>query len=157
VVPTEEALRLASEAGLDLVEVAPNGTPPVCKIMDFGKFKYQLSKKQRQGKHKAAEVKAIRLFPKIDDHDLLVKIKNARRFLEKGNKVQINLLFKGRESTHPEIGREVIEKIFAELEDVASPERAPYKDGRIMTALLAPTSKPKKPPAKQEPKEITAS
>ena len=156
-------MRLASEAGLDLVEVAPNGTPPVCKIMDFGKFKYQLSKKQRheirqrQGKHKAAEVKAIRLFPKIDDHDLLVKIKNARRFLEKGNKVQINLLFKGRESKHPEIGREVIEKVFAELEDVASPERAPYKNGRIMTALLAPTSKPKKPAAKPAPKESTAS
>ena len=156
VVPTEEAQRLATEAGLDLVEVSPNSTPPVCKIMDFGKFKYQLSKRQRHGKHKTAEVKAIRVFPKIDEHDLSFKIKNARRFLEKGYKVQINVLFKGREAKHPELGVEIINRIVAELEDVTSLERAPSRDRQVMTALLTPKGKAKKPAAKPQPGESEA-
>ncbi len=152
VVPTEEALRMASEAGLDLVEVSPNSSPPVCKIMDFGKFKYQLSKKQRHGRHRTAEVKAIRVFPKIDGHDLGFKIKNARRLLGDGNKVQINILFKGREQKHPEIGEEIIRKVVEELEDIAALERSPSRDGQMMTALLMPKGKPKKA-AKAQPQK----
>jgi len=137
VMETEEALRIARDSRLDLVEVGPSDSPPVCKIMDYGKYKYQLSKRHRQARHHVSDIKPIRVFPKIQERDLQVKLKNARRFLEKGYKVQINVQFRARENVHPELGRNIITRMATELEDIASIERAPLKEGRTMSALFA--------------------
>ncbi|MFH0947104.1 MAG: translation initiation factor IF-3 [Planctomycetota bacterium] len=138
VVRTEEARRSADEAGLDLVEVAPEARPPVCKIMDYGKFKY-LQKKREQDQRKkshAAQLKELRLRPKIDTHDRDFKVNRARTFLESGHKVQFNMLFRGREMAHQDVGREVMDKIVEALADVSKVERPPRMEGRRMTVLL---------------------
>lgn len=123
----DEALRLAEGAGLDLVEVAPNASPPVCKIMDFGKYKYELSKKEKSNKKKqvTVSVKEIRLRPKIEEHDYDFKMKHARKFLEMGNKVKATVLFRGRELAHKEFGRKVLDKLTEDLSDIAKVERSP--------------------------------
>lgn len=128
---------------MDLVEVSPSANPPVCRIMDYGKFKYQQSKKQQEAKKKQihVEVKEIKLRPKTDEHDLMFKVKHVRRFLEEGNKAKITLVFRGREITHMDIGRAVIQRFAAELEDVAVIESQPRVDGRNMFMIVAPKAK----------------
>ena len=123
---------------MDLVEVAPNANPPVCKIMDFGKYKYELSKKEKSSKKKQViiHVKEIRLRPKIDDHDYDFKAKHARKFLEAGNKVKATVLFRGRELAYKEFGRKVLERLIEDLSDVAKIERAPVQEGRNMIMYL---------------------
>ena len=126
------------EAGLDLVEIVPNADPPVCKIIDYGKFKYELSKKEKKTKKKqhVIHVKEIRLSPKIEQHDIDFKIKHARKFIEQGDKVKFNILFKGRQIAHKEFGDQLFEKIIEELSDVAKVESAPLFEGRNMIAVL---------------------
>jgi translation initiation factor IF-3 len=140
VMPTEEALARAQELGLDLLEVAPNARPPVCKIVDAGKWKYEQAKLAREAKRKQShhETKQIKLRPKTDDHDLEFKTRHAKRFLEEGNKVQFVVRFRGRENAHPETGRAALDKIMAELTEVARLERMPKYESRMMTMLVAP-------------------
>jgi translation initiation factor IF-3 len=140
VLPTEDALRRAQEKGLDLVEVNPKGTPPVCKILDFGKYKYEEKKKQREAKRKqtVVEVKEIKLRPKTDDHDLDVKVRHARKFLEAGNKVKFTCRFRGREITHPEIAGRQLEHLLRELEELANIEQRATMEGRTMAMILSP-------------------
>jgi len=153
VVPTEEALAAAREADMDLVEVSPNADPPVCKILDYGKFKYEEKKREHEAKKKqrGGDFKEIRLRPKTDTHDRQIKLDRARRFLREGNRVQVTLLFRGREMQHISQGSEVLNAIAKELEDVAKIERYANRDGRRMHMSLMP--KPGlKPPAKKEEK-----
>ena len=143
VIPTSKALELAEQQQLDLVEVSPSAVPPVCRIMDYGKFKYQQSKKQQEAKKKQVhvEVKEIKLRPKTDEHDLMFKVKHVRRFLEEGNKAKVTLVFRGREITNMDIGRAVIERFAAELADIAVVESHPRVDGRNMFMIVAPKVK----------------
>ncbi|MCA9042029.1 MAG: translation initiation factor IF-3 [Planctomycetaceae bacterium] len=140
VIATQEALRIAAEAGLDVVEVAPNERPPVCRIMDFGKFKYEQKKKQAKNtKQHQTQLKEIRLRPKTGDHDIEFKVKQARQFLEHRDKVKINIMFKGRENAHHERGREILLGIIKSLDDVAKVEAPPRMEGgRNMSAVVAP-------------------
>ena len=131
VIPLRDALALAEERGLDLVEVAPNVVPPVCRILDYGKFRYE------------AELKEVRLKPKTDDHDLEIKAKQARKFLLSGDKVKFTVRFRGREMAHPDIGREMLEQIAEDLRDVATIEQRPLMEGRALSLLLAPSAKAK--------------
>ena len=137
---TRDALDIAQERGLDLVEVAPNAVPPVCRILDYGKYKYDEAKKQKDARKNAhaVEIKGIRLRPGIDPHDFEYRTDDARRFLQKRNKVQVTLIFRGRELAHPEIGRAQMEKMAEALADISVVERAPLIDGRRMTMLLTP-------------------
>ena len=136
--PTSKALKMAEEAGLDLVEVAPNSRPPVCRILDYGKFKYEQKKKQRgKPKTESSVLKEIRVRPKIDVNDVEIKVRKAREFLEQGNKVQVTCLFRGREMAYQNLGREVLEKVVELLADVAKLERAPRMEGRRMNIMLA--------------------
>lgn len=145
IVQIRDALTMAEERGLDLVEVAPTAVPPVCRIMDYGKFRYEQTKKEREArKHqKQAELKEVRLKPKTDDHDLEVKAKQARRFLLAGDKVKFIVRFRGREMAHPDIGREMLEQMAEELRDVGSIEQRPLMEGRALSLLLAPSAKAK--------------
>ena len=138
--PTYKAFSLAEEAGLDLVEVAPNADPPVTRIMDFGKFLYQQAKKEREARksQKQVEVKEIRLRPKTTEHHMMFKVKNARGWLEEGNKVKVRVRFRGREITYPEVAMEQLQDITEELSDIAAVEQAPQMDGRTMLMVLAP-------------------
>jgi translation initiation factor IF-3 len=140
IMQTREALSLAQERGLDLVEVAPQAQPPVCRILDYGKYKYEEAKKQKEARKNAhsVEIKGIRLRPGIDPHDFGYRSEDARKFLQKKNKVQVTLIFKGREMAHPEIGRAQMEKLAEALSDVSVVERPPVMDGRRMTMLLSP-------------------
>jgi translation initiation factor IF-3 len=138
IVPTDDARARARETGLDLVEVAPAARPPVCRLMDYGKYKYELRKKQQKAKEKQHKIriKGIRLRPKTDEHDFNVKLEHARRFLEQGNKVQVTLLFRGREMAHIDLGRSLLERFARDLEEVCTVERFPKLEGRRMTLLL---------------------
>ncbi len=149
--PAFEALALARERGLDLVEVAPTAVPPVCRILDYGKFKYEQAKKERDAhKHqKQAALREVRFKPKIGQHDIDVKKRVVEGLLAGGDKVKVSVMFRGREITHPEIGRELLLGISAKLKDVAIVERQPAMEGRFMNMYLAPV------PAKQEPKVKT--
>jgi len=140
VLSTEAALRRAQEVGLDLVEVNPKATPPVCKILDFGKYKYEEKKRARDAKRKqtVVEVKEIKLRPKTDDHDLETKVRAARKFLEQGNKVKIVCRFRGREITHPERARMQLDYLVSKLEDLANVEQRPTMEARTMAVLVAP-------------------
>jgi len=140
VVPIGQALELAEERNLDLVEVAPGADPPVCRIMDFGKFQYEKQRRERKARkqQKNVEVKEIQLGPKTDDHHLGFKIRDARRWISDGMKVRVRVKFKGREITHPEIGRDRLAKIAEELQDVAIVEQRPNMEGRAMLMILAP-------------------
>jgi translation initiation factor IF-3 len=143
VLDTHEAQRLAREGGLDLVEVNPKAYPPVCKIMDFGKFKYEEKKRTNEAKKRQAivELKEIKLRPKTDVHDLEVKINHARRFLEEGNKVKITCRFRGREITHPEAAEKQLMAVVERTRDIAMIELTPRMEGRNMTLVMAPTNK----------------
>jgi translation initiation factor IF-3 len=138
VMPTGKAMETARESGLDLVEVAPNERPPVCKIMDFGKFKYQQKKRTSKQKQHQVHVKEIRVRPKTGDHDIEVKVKRAREFLEHKDKVLVNVLFRGRELAHIDEGRNVMDEVLQALEDVAKVEKNPSMEGKRMTAIVAP-------------------
>ncbi len=140
VLATEQALRRAQEKGLDLVEVNPKSVPPVCKILDFGKYKYEEKKKQSEAKRKqtVVEVKEIKLRPKTDDHDLGVKVRHARKFLESGNKVKVTCRFRGREITHPQIAQRQLAYFVQETEDIANVEQNPTMEGRTMALMIAP-------------------
>jgi translation initiation factor IF-3 len=138
ILPTGKAQEMAREAGLDLVEVAPNERPPVCKIMDYGKFKYEQKKRASKQKTHQVQVKEIRVRPKTGDEDIRVKVRRAREFLEHKDKVLVNVLFRGRELAHIEEGRRVMNEVLEQLEDVAKVEKNPSMEGRRMTALVAP-------------------
>lgn len=141
VVPIAEALQIARKADTDLVEVAPNAQPPVCRLMDYGKFLYERSKREREARRsqKQTEVKEIRLRPKTGEHDIAYKLRDARRFLQKGAKVKVRIRFRGREITHPEVARDLLERIAEELSDVAIVEKAGEMEGRTMLMILAPS------------------
>lgn len=139
VIPTDEALRRAAEKGLDLVEVAPTERPPVCRIMDFGKWKYQQGKQKHKAKTSHEVVlKEVRLRPKTDEHDRRIKINRANAFLDKGDKVQFTMIYRGRERFHQEIGFEMFKAIVEEFGEKVKIERAPKMEGRRMTMILAP-------------------
>ena len=134
------ALEMAEEAGLDLVEIAPQSTPPVCKVMDFGKYKYEQQKKAAAAKkkQKTQEVKELKMRPTIDDHDFDTKMKAAERFLTNGDKVKLTIRFRGRELSHQELGRDVLERAQARLDALGKVESGPKMEGRQMTMVLAP-------------------
>jgi translation initiation factor IF-3 len=138
VVPTGKALELAREAGLDLVEVAPQERPPVCKIMDYGKFKYDQKRKLTKQKTHQVHVKEIRVRPKTGDEDIRVKVRKALEFLQHKDKVQVTVLFRGRELAHIDEGRRVMEEVLQQLEPAAKIEKSASMEGKRMTALLAP-------------------
>ncbi|MGW8282825.1 MAG: translation initiation factor IF-3 [Gemmatimonadota bacterium] len=142
IVPTDEARAMAAEQGLDLVEVAPNSRPPVCRIMDYGKYKYEQARKAREAKKRqhTITVKEIKMRPKIEDHDFGFKLRHARRFLEEGDKVKFTLRFRGREMTHPELGERVLVRVKEELSELATVESDVKREGRQMTMLMAPRS-----------------
>ncbi len=140
VVSISEALRIAQEANLDLVEVAPNSVPPVCRVLNYGKFLYEKAKKEREARKAQTkiEVKEIRLRPKTSDHHRSFKIRDARRWLTEGKKVRVRVRFRGREITYPEIALEDLQSIAAELSDVGSVEQAPSMEGRTIFMVMAP-------------------
>jgi translation initiation factor IF-3 len=143
IIPIEQALSIAEEQGLDLVEVAPLARPPVCRIMDYGKFKYEEQRKAREARKKQhhVQIKEVKMRPGIEDHDFDFKTRHARRFLEEGNKVKLTMMFRGRQMAHPEIGRQVLDRVSEMLSDVAKVESAPMMEARAMTMVLAPTLK----------------
>ncbi|KUO56555.1 MAG: translation initiation factor IF-3 [Alphaproteobacteria bacterium BRH_c36] len=140
VVNTDEALERAVNANLDLVEISPDAEPPVCKIMDYGKFKFEQQKKAAEArkKQKIVELKEIKMRPSIDDHDYDVKVRAIRRFFDDGDKVKVTLRFRGREMAHQDLGRKVLERVKAELETIAKVESEPRMEGRQMVMVLAP-------------------
>ncbi len=138
IIATENALEQARSAGLDLVEVAPNADPPVCRIMDYGKYKYQQKKRQHKSHSHQTKIKEIRVRPKTGEHDITVKVNRARDFLEHKNKVIVTVIFRGREMAHVEEGRRVVNGILAQLEDLAKVESPPVQHGRRMVCTLAP-------------------
>jgi translation initiation factor IF-3 len=140
VLPTHEAMRLAEEAGLDLVEISPKAMPPVCRIMDYGKFKYERAKKEKQArKHQTVVMlKEVKFRPKTDAHDLDFKVRAIRRFLEEGNKAKLVIVFRGREIVHPETGQAVLQKVVQRLADVAMVEQIAMMEGRRMNMVIGP-------------------
>lgn len=151
VLPMHEALAKAEEAGLDLVEISGGSNPPVCKIMNYGKFRYDQTKREKESKkaQHQVKVKEIKLKPNIDLHDLETKIRHAREFIAKGNKVKVTCMFRGREMAHPEIGEKLLRKLCEDLEDIAMVESPSKLFGRMLIVILAPGGKKKKEGAKQ--------
>ena len=140
VVSIDDALRRAVEAGLDLVEISPNNDPPVCKILDYGKFKYQAQKKASEArkKQKTIEVKEIKMRPGIDHHDYDVKMRSVEKFLKEGDKVKVTLRFRGREMAHKELGMDLLEKVRTQMDELAKVEQFPKLEGRQMSMVIAP-------------------
>ena len=140
IMPTHEALRLAEEKGLDLVEISPRAFPPVCRIMDYGKYKYEEAKKKQQARKRAStvETKEIKFRPKTEEHDMDFKVKHVRRFLEGGNKVRLAVVFRGREITHPKTGMNVLNRVVEMCSDIATVEATPNMEGRRMIMVIAP-------------------
>jgi translation initiation factor IF-3 len=155
VVPIQKALQIAREAELDLVEVAPNSEPPVCRVMDFGKFLYERTKKEKEARKSQTkiEIKEIRLRPKTNEHHRGFKTRDARRWLSEGNKVKVTIRFRGREITYPEIALEDLKEIAEELADISTIEQAPNMEGRTMGMVLAPSRPGKKKAAEPEKAE----
>ena len=143
IVNTDEAQRLADEADLDLVEIAPNADPPVAKIMDYGKYKYEQAKRERDSRRgsRQVELREVRMRVKIGKHDFDFKSRTARKLLGGGDKVKVSVLFRAREITHPEVGRELLESFFEGLEDIADIDRPPRMEGRFMSMILDPSKK----------------
>ncbi len=142
IVPTTEALKRAQENGVDLVEVAPQAKPPVCKLLDYGKYKFEQEKKNRDAKkkQKLVKLKEIRMQPKIESHDLEFKTKHIREFLDEGFKVKVTVRFRGREMAHTEIGRQVLERVRENLGDTYHLDRSPAMEGRFMSMIVSPAS-----------------
>jgi translation initiation factor IF-3 len=157
VVETPKALSIAREAGLDLVEVAANAEPPVARIMDFGKYRYEQDQKRKESRKKASNViiKEMKFRPKIDEHDYTTKMKHVERFLQEGSKVKLTIMFRGREMAHPDLGRRILERVAEQVKEFAMIESHPRQDGRNMTMVLNPIRKPTprraKPPAGAAP------
>jgi translation initiation factor IF-3 len=151
IIPTFEALQMARDRGLDLVEVAPNAMPPVCRLMDYGKFRYEQSRKERESRRHqhTVELKEVRIRPKIDDHDLETKGRQAAKFLNAGDKVKLTVLFRGREMAHPDLGKALLDQLADQLRPHGSVEAAPRMEGRTMTMFMAPL-KPKASAADRE-------
>jgi translation initiation factor IF-3 len=141
IVPTDDAMRRARDAGMDLVEVAPNERPPVCRIMDYGKFKYGQKQRKKKQKHHEQKLKEIRLHPDVDEHDREIKVNQAVGFLEKGDKVQFTMIFRGRERFHKDIGYDVFQGIIDQIGDVAKVERPPRTEGQRTVMILVPAKK----------------
>ena len=139
VVPIKSALNMATEVGLDLVEISPNADPPVCKVLDYGKFKYVAQKKKHEArkKQKVIDVKEIKMRPGIDEHDFQVKMRNARRFLDDGDKVKVTIRFRGREMAHQDLGMKVLDRVRDDLDELAKVEQFPQVEGRMMTMVIA--------------------
>ena|SRR6188768_1681884 len=148
--PLPAALQMAREADFDLVEVAPNADPPVCKIMDYERYKYEQQQKRKESKRTATQVviKEMKFRPKIDQHDYSTKMRHVERFLGEGNKVKLTIMFRGREMAHPELGLRILERIADEVNEIAIVESAPRQDGRNMTMVLHPLKQGQKPAAK---------
>jgi translation initiation factor IF-3 len=140
VVSVEEGLALADEVGLDLVEVSPNADPPVCKILDYGKYKYEQQKKASEArkKQKTVDVKEVKIRPTTEEHDYNVKMRNARRFLEAGDKVKVSMRFRGREMAHQDVGMDMMKRLFGDVEDLGKLELEPKMEGRQMLMVIAP-------------------
>ena len=151
IMATRDALRMAEEQHLDLVEVAPKAKPPVCRIMDFGKYRYEQQKREKEAKkkQKIITIKEVKLRPNIEQHDFDVKLKNALRFVQEGNKVKVTIMFRGRELSHPELGKDVLSRVAEKLGDLVSIERSAKLEGKNMTMIVAPkaqkSSRPKQP------------
>ncbi|MDP9295196.1 MAG: translation initiation factor IF-3 [Actinomycetota bacterium] len=143
IVPTQEAIRRAQDLDLDLVEVAPQAVPPVCRIMDYGKYKYERDIRQKEARKKQSriEVKEIKFRPKIDAHDYGTKKGHVERFLKAGSRVKITIMFRGREMAHTELGRKILDRLIADLEGLAIVDAAPKQDGRNMVMVIAPSKK----------------
>ena len=133
-------MEIADQFGLDLVEVAPMARPPVCRIMDYGKFRYEEQRKAREARKKQhqVQIKEVKMRPGIEDHDFDFKLRHARRFLEEGNKVKLTMMFRGRQMAHPEIGRQVLDRVVEEISDIGKVESEPQMEARSMTMVLAP-------------------
>ena len=142
VVVLSRALDLAKEHNLDLVEIAPTAKPPVCKIMDYSKFKYDQEKKERKIRknQRVTHLKQIRMKPRIDEHDYQIKLKNIQKFLAKKDKVKINMMFRGREMMHKDLGREILDRLVKDVAETGQPEKNPMMEGRVMSLVLAPKS-----------------
>ena len=142
VFPVEKALQMASERSLDLVEVAPNSTPPVCRLLDYGRYRYEQTKKERKARkgQKGGMLKEIRIRPRVKEHDLETKIRTARKLLEEGDKVRVFLIFRGREITHPELGLKLLRKVADDLKDIAVLDGTPSSENRFMSLVLSPIS-----------------
>ncbi|NPV27097.1 MAG: translation initiation factor IF-3 [Firmicutes bacterium] len=140
IMSVRDALKVAQEKGLDLVEVAPTAKPPVCRIMDYGKFKYEQSKREREArkKQRVINIKEIKMRPNIEEHDFQVKVKNVARFLEDGDKVKVTVMFRGREISHAELGQELCARLAEAVKDLAAVEREPKVEGRNMIMILSP-------------------
>ena len=150
--PLPEAQAQAREQELDLVEVAPNANPPVCRIMDYGRYVYEQEQRRRQSKRKATNVviKEMKFRPKIDEHDYTTKMKHVVRFLGEGNKVKLTIMFRGREMAHPELGMKILKRVADDVAEFAEVENAPRQDGRNMTMVLHPTRKDGRKPSGRE-------
>ena len=140
VVSPERGLALAEEAGLDLVEISPNANPPVCKIMDYGRFKYEQQKRESEArkKQKTIDIKEVKFRPNTDKHDYDVKMRNVRRFLENGDKVKVTMRFRGREMAHQQLGRDLLERVASDIEELGKVESMPKMEGRQMIMMIAP-------------------
>jgi translation initiation factor IF-3 len=140
--PLREALRMAQEQNLDLVNVAPQAKPPVCRIMDYGKYRYEQSKREKEARRnqKIVQLKEVRLSPSIEDHDVQTKLKNVVKFLEQGDKVKLSIRFRGREITHQDLGRRVLVRMAKEVKEISDIERQPKLEGRQMIMILTPKS-----------------
>lgn len=138
--PTREALHVAAERGLDLVEVSPNARPPVCRLMDYGKFMYEKSRREREARksQKQVEIKEIQVRPKTAEHDVNFKMKRARKFLEEGNKIRVRIRFRGREITHQDLAIDLMKRVASDLDDLSTVELTPRMEGRSMIMILAP-------------------
>jgi translation initiation factor IF-3 len=159
IVSIQEALRRAQELDLDLVEVAPNATPPVCRIMDYGKFKYERDVRQKEARKRQArvEVKEIKMRPKIDRHDYQIKKGHVERFLKTGARVKVTIMFRGREMAHTELGRKLLDRLTEDLQELANVESFPKLDGRNMIMVVAPLKRPAPRPAPGDRTEETQS
>ena len=142
IIALDEARQRATDKGLDLVEVAPDARPPVCKLMDYGKYKYEAARQAREAKKKqhVIQVKEVKFRPGIEDHDYDFKLRHARRFLEEGNKVKVTMMFRGRQMSHPEIGVQVLERVSEDLVELGKVESNPIREGRTMSMIIAPLS-----------------
>jgi translation initiation factor IF-3 len=138
--PLRDALQQASDAGLDLVEVSPNASPPVCRIMDYGKFDFERKKREREAKKKSSQtqIKEVKFRPNTDEGDYQVKLRNLRRFIEHGDKAKVTVRFRGREMAHQDIGRRVLERVKADLEEIGTVEQFPKLEGRQMVMVISP-------------------
>ena len=153
ILPIQQALDLARSKDMDLVEVAAEAVPPVCRIMDFGKYKYEQDQKRKESRKRASNVviKEMKFRPKIDSHDYDTKMKHVERFLEEGSKVKLTIMFRGREVFHPELGLRILERVAEQVNDIAIVESAPRQDGRNMTMVLNPTKRPARARAAPQP------